>query len=82
MEYCCLLDSMEIPSLDVVPTNFHQYLDDLLNDDAAIWLRAMLPIMANICEVYLINILTEKVAYMVEDTDYCRCLFQYCSMLV
>ncbi len=72
MEYCCLLDMIEIPSLDIVACPFDQYLGLLLDDNTAIQLRGILPILANICEVYLIETRDTQVAYMIEDTGFLR----------
>jgi hypothetical protein len=77
MEYCCLLDMIEIPSLDIVACPLDQYLGLLLDNNAAIQLRGMLPILANICEVYLIETKDTQVAYMIEDTGFLRRLFRY-----
>jgi hypothetical protein len=77
MEYCCLLDTVEIPSLDVVPYPVDQYMGFLLDDNVVGQLREILPILASICEVYLVDTMNERVAYLVEDTGFLRRLFRY-----
>ena len=76
-DYISLLDVVEIPCLDVVPYRTEQYLEYLLDSRALVQLREELPVLANICEVYLIETVNEQIAYMVEDTGYSRRLFQY-----
>jgi hypothetical protein len=77
VKYGCLLDTMEVPSLSLVPLHDHHDLESPLSDDAVIQLRGMLPVMANICEVYLVELVVERVAYMVEDTGFHRRLYRY-----
>ncbi len=75
--YISLLDMIRIPCLDVVPYPMEQYLEFLLDSRASNQLREELPLLANICEVYLIETVEEQIAYMVEDSGYSRRLFQY-----
>jgi hypothetical protein len=77
MEYCCLLDMIELPSLDSVACPVDQYLELLLDDNTAVHLREILPLLANICEVYLIETINIQVAYMIEDIGYLRRFFRY-----
>ncbi len=76
-DYLSLLDMIRIPCLDVVPYPMEQYLEFLLDSRALNQLREELPVLADICEVYLIETVEEQIAYMVEDTGYSRRLFQY-----
>jgi hypothetical protein len=77
LDYLSLLDMIQIPCLDVVPYPMEQYLEFLLDSRVLNQLREELPVLANICEVYLIETVEEQIAYMVEDTGYLRRLFQY-----
>lgn len=77
MAYFCLFDKMEIPALDTVAYTADQYMEILLEDTSVVQLREILPVLASICEVYLIDSVNEKIAYMVEDTGYLRRLFRY-----
>jgi hypothetical protein len=76
-EHCCLLDMMELLSLHIVACPVDQYLELLLDDNAAVQIRGILPILASICEVYLIETVNTRVAYMIEDTGFLRRLFRY-----
>jgi hypothetical protein len=51
MEDGYLLDAIEVSLLNVVPYPVSQYLGYLLEDDAAIQLNNMLPLLENICHV-------------------------------
>jgi hypothetical protein len=77
MDYCGLLDVVEIPSLDIVVYPVDQYLDFLLEGSALIQLRNVVPTLASVCEVYLIDTVNSRIAYMVEDTGFSRRLFWY-----
>jgi hypothetical protein len=77
VEYCCLLDVIEIPSLDVVPYPVDRYRSYLLDNTALVRLREVLPVLANICDVYLIETVAGRIAYMAEDIGLCRQLFRY-----
>lgn len=77
VEYCCLLDVIELPSLDVVPYSVDQYLSYLLESNALVRLREVLPVLASICEVYLIDTIPGRIAYMMEDNGVHRRLFRY-----
>jgi hypothetical protein len=79
-EHCSLLDMVEVPSLDVVEYPRSQYLNFLLDSHALNQLRRVLPVLANICEVYLKETVEEQIAYMVEDTGVSRQMFLYVWM--
>jgi hypothetical protein len=77
MEDGYLLDSRVVSMLNVVPYPVSQYLGYLLEDDAAIQLRNMLPLLENICHVDLVETITERVAYLIEGGGNNRRLFLY-----
>lgn len=77
LEHLCLLDTVELPSLLAVSIDGPQYVDNLMNGRALVGLRETLPVLASICEIYLINVRSEKITYVVEDTGYSRRLFRF-----
>jgi hypothetical protein len=73
---CSLLETYEISSLDVVDAEYMVYYD-AMGSVAEAQLQEVLPVMANIYDAYVVNILNERVAYVSEYNGNSYRIYRY-----